>query len=86
MPQLYATVRSSRLYRFATWNVGSLTKRSLEVAEALERRKVVVACLQEVRWKGSGTRMIGNFKAFWEGGRSGVAGVGILVDREWIDF
>ena len=41
--------------RFGTWNVGSMTGRSGKVAEALERRKVKVCCIQETRWKGEGT-------------------------------
>ena len=33
--------------RFGTWNVGSMTKR-YQVCEAIHRRKVTVACVQEV--------------------------------------
>lgn len=68
-----------------TWNVGSMTGRFLEVCEALHRRGVIVCCLQEVCWKGSGTRRIRNCKFFWEGGSSGTAGVGILVRADWIE-
>ena len=71
--------------RFATWNVGSMTKRSLEVCEAMHRRRVNVGCVQEVRWKGSGTRLIGGYKFFWEEGRTGTAGVGVLVRTDWVD-
>ncbi|ESN92568.1 hypothetical protein HELRODRAFT_164640 [Helobdella robusta] len=45
-----------RGWRFGTWNVGTLTGRSLEVVEELQRRMVDVAALQEIRWKGEGTR------------------------------
>ena len=38
--------------RIATWNVGMMTGKSMEVAEALKRWKVDVACIQEVKWKG----------------------------------
>ncbi|ESO05268.1 hypothetical protein HELRODRAFT_171628 [Helobdella robusta] len=46
-----------RGWRFGTWNVGTLTGRSLEVVEELQRRMVDVAALQEIRWKGEGTRV-----------------------------
>ena len=35
-----------------------MTGRSGEVADALERRKVKVYCVQETRWKGEGTRIL----------------------------
>ncbi|ESO11856.1 hypothetical protein HELRODRAFT_166931 [Helobdella robusta] len=41
-----------RGWRFVTWSVGTLTGRSLDVVEELQRRMVDVAALQEIRWKG----------------------------------
>jgi hypothetical protein len=38
--------------RIASWNVGSLTKRSGEVVDVLRKRRVDVCCMQEARWKG----------------------------------
>ena len=48
-----------------------MTGRSGEVADALERRKVKVCCVQETRWKGEGTRILRTktgekYKLFWE--------------------
>ena len=76
--------------RFGTWNVGSLTGRSGEIAEALERRKVKVCCVQETRWKGEGSRMLrtkmgGKYKLFWKGCTEGVSGVGVIVSEEFIN-
>lgn len=51
--------RAKEKIRVGSWNVGSLTGRSGEVVEALYRRKVDICCLQETRWKGSGTRHLG---------------------------
>ena len=75
---------------FGTWNVGSMTERSGEVADALERRKVKVCCVQETRWKGEGTRILGTktggkYKLFWKGCSEGVSGVGVIVSEEFID-
>ena len=76
--------------RFGTWNMGSMTGRSGEVADALERRKVKVYCVQETKWKGEGTRMLrtktgGKYKLFWKGCSEGVSGVGVIVSEEFID-
>ncbi|ESN95639.1 hypothetical protein HELRODRAFT_150089, partial [Helobdella robusta] len=75
--------------RFGTWNVGTLTGRSLEVVKKLQRRVVDVAALQEIRWKGEGTRFVGDkggrYKLWWkeDDGTGGVGrvknGVGIFV-------
>ena len=32
-----------------------------EISETLKRRCVDIYCLQEVRWKGEGAKMTGNF-------------------------
>ena len=55
--------------RFLTWNVGYIGKVG-EISETLERRCVYICCLQKVRWKGKGAKMIGNgFKFLWSGSR-----------------
>ena len=45
-------------YRFGTWNIGTLKGKSDEVCKVLRRRKVKVCCIQEVRWKGGGSRAL----------------------------
>ncbi|ESO05266.1 hypothetical protein HELRODRAFT_171627 [Helobdella robusta] len=39
----------SMVLRLGTLNVGSLTGRSMEIAEMLERRRIDICCLQETR-------------------------------------
>ena len=50
----------------------------------LKKRMIVVCCLQEVRWRGWGTRMLGmngrRYKLWWSG--DGVGGVGVMVKEE----
>ena len=45
-----------------------------------------VCCLQEVRWRGQGARMIGmkgrRYKLWWSGKGDGVRGVGVMVKEE----
>ncbi|ESN93229.1 hypothetical protein HELRODRAFT_181163 [Helobdella robusta] len=77
-----------RGWRFGTWNVGTLTGRSLEVVEELQRRMVDVAALQEVRWKGEGTRFVGakggRYKLWWKGD-DGTGGVNVMVREELVE-
>lgn len=44
-------VISKRKVRFASWNVGTLSGKSMEVVDVMRRRKINIACLQETRWK-----------------------------------
>ena len=57
-----------------------------EVCEEVRKRKVDVCCIQEVRWKGQGTRFVGTlgrrYKLWWSGNDAGFGGVGILVKEE----
>lgn len=56
-------------HRFATWNVLSMNgpgKREL-LDKALIRLDVVVAGLQEVRWKDFGNLNLDNYKMLWSG-------------------
>ncbi|ESN98869.1 hypothetical protein HELRODRAFT_162330 [Helobdella robusta] len=67
---------------------GTLTGRSLEVVEELQRRMVDVAALQEIRWKGEGTRFVGakggRYKLWWKG-NDGTGGVGVMVREELVE-
>ena len=74
----------SRL-RVGSVNVGSLRGRSDEVVEMVGRRNLDFCCLQETRWRGKNARRIGSYKIFWSGYEAGLAGVGILVEEQWID-
>jgi len=57
--------------------------------EALAERRMDVACVQEVRWRGSGCRLfdaIGKrYKLFWMGSKAKTDGVGIFVAEKWVD-
>ena len=69
-------------------NVGSMSKRTGEVANMAARRRLDFCCLQETRWKGGNVRTFGTegarFKFFWIGGEDGLAGVGVLVAERWV--
>ena len=65
------------------WNVESLTGRSGELVEALGERWIDIACMQEIRWRGSSCRYFGargkRYKLFWIGSEAKTVGVGIFV-------
>ena len=52
--------------------------------ENLKRHCVDTFCLQKVRWKGQGAKMIENgFKFLWSGGCKAENGVGVIV-ANWL--
>jgi len=57
--------------------------------EALVERRMDVACVQEVRWRGSGCRLFGaigkRYKLFWMGSKAKTDGVEIFVAEKRVD-
>ncbi|CAH0719180.1 unnamed protein product, partial [Brenthis ino] len=69
--------------RIGTWNLGSLTGRSQELAETLHRRRVNICCLQETKWKGSKSRDLGlGYKLVYYGTMNNQNGIGIVLDKD----
>ncbi|XP_063544352.1 craniofacial development protein 2-like [Cydia strobilella] len=68
--------------RIASWNVGSMTGRSAELAEVLLRGRINACCVQETKWKGSKSRQIGNNYKLIYHGVGPQNGVGIVVDKD----
>jgi len=60
-------VGSNRL-RCASWNIGTLTSKSIELVQVLRRRKVNIACIQETKWVGAKAREIDGYKLWYSGG------------------
>ncbi|XP_042478015.1 uncharacterized protein LOC122059320 [Macadamia integrifolia] len=75
-------VGHKRKTRFASWNIGSLTGKSLELIDVMRRRRINIACIQETRWKGMKAKMLDDFKLWYLGDQSGRDGVGIVVDKD----
>jgi hypothetical protein len=46
--------------RFASWNLGSLTDKSREIVDMMQRRLIQVICTQDVKWTGQSAREIGD--------------------------
>ncbi|VDP06041.1 unnamed protein product [Heligmosomoides polygyrus] len=66
--------------------LGTLTGRSCELAEALERRRVDFCAVQETRWSCRKSRDIGRgFKAVLYGSPRTTRGVGVIVSQRYRD-
>ena len=80
-------------FRAATWNIGTLKRRSAEVVETLTRRGVDLCGVQEHRWAGSlsanQTRLINGkdskYKFYWSANDKGQGRAGILLAEKWVD-
>ncbi|GJT36229.1 retrovirus-related pol polyprotein LINE-1 [Tanacetum coccineum] len=72
-------VETFRRIRMGSWNVGSLTGKLLELADALERHKVDIACFQETKWKGSSNREGNGYKIWYSGSPTAKNEVGIIL-------
>ncbi|XP_065668149.1 uncharacterized protein LOC136088372 [Hydra vulgaris] len=61
-----------------------MTGKGKELADAIERRKLNILCIQETRWKSSKARSIGGgFKLFYHGVDRKRNGVGGNSEREF---
>ncbi|KAG5596497.1 hypothetical protein H5410_037729 [Solanum commersonii] len=75
-------VTGSHNLRVGSWNIGSLTGKSIELVKILKKRKINIACVQETRWVGAKARVVDGFKLWYSGGSKDRNGVGILVDGD----
>ena len=62
--------RNSAKIRLGTLNIGTLNGKGwLEFCDELSKKNVGLCCLQEVRWRGCGARLIGlqgmRYKLWW---------------------
>jgi len=53
--------------RLTSWNVGSLTSKSIELVKALHRHNISIACIQEIQWVGAKAKEIDGFKLWYSG-------------------
>lgn len=77
--------RKNDIY-FATWNVRTLNKPGAlhGLKQEMEKYRIGVAAVQEVRWKGNGIIRSGNYTIMYSGGDNGrLGGTGFLVDNKY---
>ena len=67
----------------ASWNVGTMTGKAMEIANVLRGRQVDVACVQEVKGKGSKARNVGlGYKLVLSWRHGDRNGVGMILREE----
>ena len=72
--------------KVGTLNVGTMTSKSRELADVMERRKVDEVCVQEARWKGEKARCIGGGCKLWYNGSNNKRNdVGIVLRKDLVD-
>ena len=75
--------RSRCEVRIGSLNVGTMERKALEVVEMMQRRRLEVLCVQEMKWKGDKARqMAGGYKMMHAGGHGRSNGVGVIVSEE----
>lgn len=68
----------------ATWNVGSVTGRSREMAEVMRKRRVAILCVQETWWRRTVAWHLDNeCKLLYNSVEQGRNGVGTVLHGEW---
>ena len=66
--------------KVSTLNVGTMTGKSRELADVMERRKVNALCVQETLWKREKARCIGEGRKLWYNGSDNKRnGAGIVL-------
>ena len=68
------------------WSIGNLIEKRGEVCEEVRKRMIDVCCLQEVRWKRQGARMMGmegrRCKLWWCGNGDRIGAGEAMVKEE----
>ena len=72
--------------RIASWNVGSLTGKGRELVDVMQRRKIMILCIQETKWKGKSARGLGQgYKVYYAGENTRRNGVGIILHPDLLE-
>ena len=58
----------------------------MKLCEELLKKEIGICCIQEVRWRGMGSKLLGSlgrrFKLWWFGNKNKIDGVGLLVRED----
>ena len=60
--------------------------KSIDLVKSLHRRRISIACVQETKWVGVKAREVDEYRLWYSGSIKARNGVGILVDKELVDF
>ena len=68
--------------RVGSWNIGSLSEKSLELVKIFRKKRINTASLQETKWVGTKARVADGYKLWYSGSVRNMNDIGILVDDE----
>ncbi|XP_075076569.1 uncharacterized protein LOC142163206 [Nicotiana tabacum] len=63
--------------RIGSWNIGTLTGKSIELGKIIQKRKINIVCVQETRWKGTRAQNADRFKLWYSESVRGKNGIGL---------
>lgn len=72
--------------RVWSWNIGSLTRKSIEIVKSPQRRQINIACVQKTRWVGTKAQDLDGFKLWYSSGSRDRNGVGMLVNEDLREY
>ncbi|XP_059285715.1 uncharacterized protein LOC132039194 [Lycium ferocissimum] len=78
-------VKGASRLRVGSWNIGTLSGKSIELVKILKKRRINIACVQETKWVGPKAKDVDGYKLWFSGKLRYRNGVGILVDSELRD-
>jgi hypothetical protein len=89
-PHLHERVRVKKLVHentnfFGTWNIDTLTGKSMEVVDIMTKRMINFMCLQETKWVTKNAKELDSsrFQLWYTGEVRSRNVVDIVVDKEW---
>lgn len=68
--------------RIGSWNISTLTWKSIKLAKIFQKRKINIVCVQQTRLVGSRARDEDGFQLWYSGYERGKNMVGILIIRD----
>lgn len=77
--------RRDHKLRLGSWNIGTLSGKSIELVKILQKHKVNIACVQATRWTGAKARDKNGYKLWYTGATKSKNGVGVIVDSDLCD-
>jgi len=67
------------------WNIGTFRGKFIKLVKALHRRKISIACIQELMWVSAKTKEVDGYKLWYSSLNRAKNGVGIMVRKDLVE-
>ncbi|KAI5742848.1 hypothetical protein M8J77_011855 [Diaphorina citri] len=88
--QIPCSQRKKLKIRISTWNIGSMTGKSKEIADVMRRRHIDIACVQETKWQNTNENKsryletdCQDYKLYYYGKTNKRNGVGVIIEKKY---